>query len=277
MAIKELIKKNYAEIDKNATISELIGTLIRKRQKAAVVFDKRKYVGITTKRLLLKTKIDPSKLKVNKVTVKVPSLTGEEDIEEIARLLYTSDAPLLPVVQNNKVIGIIRSIDVVNRLPSESKKKKVNEIMSLNPIAIDEDAGVGEAISKMRENKVSRIPVVGRKGKIIALTSMTDVLRNYEMFLQGKGEQGVKKSGRGIKSGAVDVGGKEYNFNNYPAVNLTSPITITGKENETVSKILDKMNEFNISSLVIVRENKPVGIVTVRDLLKLLMKGRITY
>ena len=48
-------------------------------------------------------------------------------------------------------------------------------------------------------------------------------------------------------------------------------------KSESVSKLIDKMNEYDISSLVIVKDKKPIGIITLRDLLKLFMKDRLTF
>jgi CBS domain-containing protein len=273
MIAKDIITTDYAKIDKNAAISELIGELIRTKQKAAVVFDKNKYIGITTKRLLLKTKIDPAKLKVNKVIEKVPTLTGKEDLTEAARLLYTADAPILPIIEKGQVIGIIKSIDVINNLPQEEKNKKVNQIMTLTPITIKENDRTGKAIEIMRENKVSRIPIVDDKGDLLSITSITDFIEKHHIMLQGKAEQGVKSTGA---AGSTGFSGEHKDMHAFPIKNITSPITITGKESDSVSNVINTMNEFNISSLVIVKENKPVGIVTIRDLLKLFIKDRLT-
>ena len=279
MITKELMKKEYISINKNESVSRLIGQLKKLKQRAAVVFDKKKYIGVTSRKLLLRTKFDPAELKIStKMIKKVPVLSGEEDIEETARLLYTADSFILPVMQKNTVMGIIDSIDIVNQLKEKpDADRKIKEIMTPEPILIKEDGTVGEAIAIMWEKKISRIPVVDNKGKMVNIASIADILEKYYLQLQHVAEQGKKISAKTVKTGAVDIGGKERDFNTYPILNMTGNITVTGKEDDTVSDVLDKMNEFDISSLVIVRDNEPVGIVTIRDLLKLFMKDRITY
>ena len=59
MLAKELIKEDYVKIDKDKPISELIGLLRLTNQKAALVFDKKKFIGVSTKDLLLKTRLNP--------------------------------------------------------------------------------------------------------------------------------------------------------------------------------------------------------------------------
>jgi len=278
MIAKDLMTKDYAKIDKSRSVSKLIGEFIRTKKRAAVVFDGKKYVGITSRKTLIRTKLDPAQLKVSHLVENVPKLNGKEDIAEVAHLLYTADTFILPVIEKQIVVGVVDIIDVVNQLKTMPEHNgMIKDIMTLEPIVIDENSGIGEAISVMKEKKISRIPIVDKRGNLLNLVSIADVLEHYYLGLQHKAEQGTRKSAKGVKSGAVDVGGKERDFNSYPINNLTSAVSITGKENETVSNILDKMDEFNISSLVIVRDNKPIGIVTVRDLLKLFMKDKLTY
>ncbi len=279
MIAKDLLTTNYIKIDKNASISELIGDLIRTKHKAAVVFDKKKYVGITTKRLLLKTKFDPAKWKVAKVTEQVPILTGKEDITEVARLLYTADAPILPVIEKGEVIGVVRSIDVTHQLKDmpEERNKKIKEIMTFEPINVNENDRTGKAIEIMRENKVSRIPIVDDKGELLNITSVTDVLEQYHVKEQGSSERGSRDTANPFFKQGKGFDGDRVDLHSYPVKNLTSPITITGDENDSVSKVIDEMNKYEISSLVIVKDKKPIGIVTIRDLLKLFMKDRITF
>jgi len=278
MLTKEVLSKDYISIDKNETVSRLIGCLIIKNQRAAVVFDNKKYFGITTKRLLLKTKFDPAKLKVAKVTAKAPALTGEEDISEAARLLYTSDSPILPIIAKKGVIGIVRNIDLINQLKNTKlKNKKIKELMSLKPITVKENDRTGKAIEIMREKKVSRLPIVDNKGELFSITSVTDILQQYHLRQQGKSERGSRDASNNFFKQGKGFAGTRTDLHAYPIKNLTSPITITGKESDSVSNVINKMNEFNISSLVIIKDKKPVGIVTVRDLLKLFMKEKITF
>jgi CBS domain-containing protein len=278
MIAKDLMKTDYARIDKSTTVSKLVGELIRKKCRAAVVFDKKKYVGITSRKTLIRTKLDPAQLKVLHLVEKVPTLSGKEDIAEIAHLMYTADAFILPVIEKKIVVGIVDIIDVVNQLKGMPESgKRIKDIMTLEPIVVNEDSGLGDAITVMQNKKVSRIPIVDKKGRLVNVTSIADILEQFYLKLQHRAEQGTRASSRATKTGSVDIGAKERDFNLYPIINLTSTISITGQENETVSDVLDKMNEFDISSLVIVRNKEPIGIVTVRDLLKLFMKDKITY
>ncbi|MBW2966758.1 CBS domain-containing protein, partial [Candidatus Woesearchaeota archaeon] len=191
---------------------------------------------------------------------------------------YTADSSILPIIAKKQVIGVVRNIDIVNQLKNTKiKNKKINEIMTLRPITIKENDRTGKAIEIIREKKVSRLPIVDDKGELLSVTSVTDILQLHHVRQQGSSERGSRDTANPFFKQGKGFDGDRVDLHSYPIKNLTSPITITGNENDSVSTILDEMNEYEISSLVIVKDKKPIGIVTIRDLLKLFMKEKITF
>ena len=278
MVKKELIKKRFLTIDKNESVSKLIGDFIRTGQKTALVYDKKRYIGVSDKNLLLRTKLNPAQMKISKCIKKVPALTGKEDNAEVARLLFTAETRLLPVIDKGKVVGVIRTIDLINELGKEDLRKKISEVMTIQPIVIGENDRVGKAIEIMKEEKVSRIPIVDKKRELLGITSFTDVLSQYLVRQQGKGET----RGRGglTRKGSSTIRSYEaekMDLHAYPIKNLTSNTIITASPDDKVSKIIDLMNKYNISSIVLVEGRSPVGIITARDLLKLFLKDQVTF
>lgn len=278
MIAKDLMSKDFLKIDITATISELLGDLERTREKAAVIFEGKKYRGITTKRLLLKTKFNPAKWKVGKILDHPPTLTGKEPIEEVARLLYTADAHLLPVIEKDRVIGVVKSIALINQLRKMPlSKTKLKDIMTSDPTVVHENDRIGKVMEIMFENKVSRIPVVDDKGNLLNLISFTDIIGSYHLRLQGSSEYGYANP---VSHSAVE--GKSFeaervDMHAFLAKNLTTPVMIEATENDTVKSAINQMNKFEITSLVIVKDKKPIGIVTFRDMLKLFLKGLVTF
>ena len=67
MVEDSLIKKRFVSVDKKDTVSKLIGQLKLKKEKAALVFDKKKFLGVADTHLLVRTKQDPAELKVGKI------------------------------------------------------------------------------------------------------------------------------------------------------------------------------------------------------------------
>ena len=55
--------------------------------------------------------------------------------------------------------------------------KSVTELMTPDPIVIDEAASLDDAVRLLEENEVSGLPVVDRDGVLVGVISQTDIVR----------------------------------------------------------------------------------------------------
>ena len=272
------MKKRFIAVDKKDTIAKFMGSVYKSYKETyrdAVVLDKGKYYGMTSKRFLMKSKIDPQEMKVEKITENVPVLKGNEDIVNIARLLFTSDRQVLPVVRNKVVVGIVRAIDVVEQIEEmpDLRNLEMGEIATTHPVTMHENDRTGKAVEIMREKGISRIPIVDDKGKILNIISLRDIIHHYLFFMQPKSE----RRGTYQKLRTREFDSKRFDVHALPVKNLATPVIVTEKEETKVAKVIDDLRKFNISSIVVTRFDEPIGIVTIRDLLKLLLREQITY
>lgn len=78
-----------------------------------------------------------------------------------------------------RLIGIVSTTDLVHLLHDGGhlQDRCVRDVMSANPIAIDEFAPVDEAISVMREAGIRHLPV-SRAGKLIGLVTATELIQH---------------------------------------------------------------------------------------------------
>ena len=272
MIAKELISKDYVKVDQNDTISHLIGALKRKKEKSAVVLYGDKYVGVINKRLLIKTKLDPSKMKVKRVIEKVPVLKGDESVQKTARLMYTADSHILPIINKGVVEGVVKSIDLIDLIKKDKKLSniKAKDVMGTKKLmTIKENDRLGKAIEIMKEAKINRIPVVDEKGDLSKIASMADIMFNYLLQQQSKSEtRGIGRNKTKTRAYRARI-----EIDAFPIKNIASTTIIDVKPEAPVSRIIDLMKTNNISSIVLTKDNKPVGIVAKRDLLKLLIKS----
>jgi len=266
-----MMSQDYVRIDKNDSISKLIGQLKRRKEKSAVVLDGKNYVGIINKRLLIRTKLNPAQMKVKRVIEKVPVLKGDEDIPKVAKLMYTADSHILPVVAGRMVVGVIKSIDLINLIKKNKKLSRIKADRVMNRkrlMTIKENDRLGKAIEIMQEQKVNRVPIVDEKGELVNIISVADFMFNYILHQQEKAETGVGQ--RKVKSKGFK---QRVELNAFPIKGIASINIVDVSTDTSVSRIIDLMKEYNISSVVLTKERKPVGIVTKRDLLKLLIKA----
>lgn len=271
MIAKELISKDYVKVDQNDTISKLIGALKRKNEKSAVVLNGDKYTGVINKRLLIKTKLDPSVMKVKRIIEKVPVLNGDESVQKTARLMYAADSHILPVVQKDMILGVIKSIDLIDLIRKDKvlSNKKAKDVMGTKKlITVKEDDRLGKAIEIMKEQKVNRIPVVDADGNLMNVVSVADFMFNYLIKQQGKSDTGT-----GIKKVKTRGFKEKIDLNGFPIQSIGSIDAVDAKPENSVSNIIEIMKENNISSVVLTENKRIKGIITKRDLLKLLIKS----
>jgi CBS domain-containing protein len=99
-----------------------------------------------------------------------------EVTREIARC--GADAALV-VDPDGRLIGIVSTTDLVHLLHDGGhlQDRCVRDVMSANPIAIDEFSPVEEAIDVMRQAGIRHLPV-SRAGTLIGLVTATELIQH---------------------------------------------------------------------------------------------------
>lgn len=97
------------------------------------------------------------------MTRNVISVSPETTTTEIIRLMKESDHNSYPVVENNKLVGMVTAFDVVIKDWAE----KVKDIMSTKLVVANEDLSINDASRVMFRRGISRMPVVDENGKLL--------------------------------------------------------------------------------------------------------------
>jgi CBS domain-containing protein len=102
----------------------------------------------------------------------VISFRPETPVDEIAETLSARKITGAPVVgEHGDVVGIVSEIDVVTKDGATAR-----DIMSPHVISVSEDTGIQEAARLLAGERIRRVPVLGRQGKMVGLLSRSDVL-----------------------------------------------------------------------------------------------------
>lgn len=131
----------------------------------------------------------------------------------------------------------------------------VRERMTHNPITIREDTSLYDALKVMRDNKVRRLPVLNKEGKLVGIVSEKDLLY-------------------ASPSPATSLSVWEINY-------LTSKITVRELMTKNVITICEDcpleeaariMVDNKIGGLPVMRGDQLVGIITETDLFKIFLE-----
>ncbi|MCL2687316.1 MAG: IMP dehydrogenase [Methanobrevibacter sp.] len=122
--------------------------------------------------------IEVKKVKMSgDLTIKdVVTITPNASIATVKRIMDVEGISGLPVIDEQKLVGIISKRDIKPFLNNHSDKK-VEEIMTSDVVTIEEPITSSEALDLAYENKVERLPVV-RDGKLAGIVTIRDILNH---------------------------------------------------------------------------------------------------
>jgi tRNA nucleotidyltransferase (CCA-adding enzyme) len=124
----------------------------------------------------IKKNIKISKLVSDFMTKPVKVVSPNTSAEETLKIMLRYGHSGLPVVDNNKLVGIISRNDI-GRINEESLiQRPVKSYMTRNPITITPETPIKEAEKLMVEKEIGRLPVVFNH-TIVGIVTRTDLLR----------------------------------------------------------------------------------------------------
>ncbi len=117
MKVKEIMKKNVLVLGKEATIKDALDLMVENSAGSVVILDREKIVGIVTERDILRKVIShrkPLDTKIEEIMSRnVITIDPDEDVEKAARLMTENKIKKLPVVRDEKLLGIVTLTDIV--------------------------------------------------------------------------------------------------------------------------------------------------------------------
>jgi CBS domain-containing protein len=115
-------------------------------------------------------------------------------------------------MQKGKAKGIITERDIVYKVIANGKNPKTTKLSSVmsRPLKVIKASDrVESAASALRANKIKRLPVVDRKGKLVGIVTEGDLLRVYPGMIDVVSEmQEIRKSKPNeVYTGVCDICG----------------------------------------------------------------------
>ena len=107
------------------------------------------------------------------VQVIAPDMT----IEDAAKRMRDGDFGMMPVGENDRMIGTISDRDIAIRGVAERKDAgtRVRDVMSAGVTWVYEDNSVEEAVVLMSEHQVRRLPVLDRNKRLVGIVALGDL------------------------------------------------------------------------------------------------------
>ena len=106
------------------------------------------------------------------------AVTREYSARDVSILIHSGTGSGVPVIEpGNHLVGIVTEIDVLKALVSGKNLHtlKAEDIMTSQPVTVEETATAEMVINQMIEHQIIRIPVV-RDGRLIGIISRSDLM-----------------------------------------------------------------------------------------------------
>jgi len=106
----------------------------------------------------------------------VKVISPDTSIREAAKLMLDQGFGMMPVGENDRMIGAISDRDIVIRAVAEGKDcdTKVRDVMSEGITWAYENDTVARGASIMSENQIRRLPVVDQDKRLVGIVSLGD-------------------------------------------------------------------------------------------------------
>jgi CBS domain-containing protein len=113
----------------------------------------------------------------NVMTPNPKTVAPSSPVIEAARIMQTEDVGPVPVVEGERLVGMITDRDITIRVVAEGKdpQSAVSEIMSRDLVTVDPQETLDGALRLMAEHQVRRLPVVEEDGRLAGIVAQADV------------------------------------------------------------------------------------------------------
>ncbi|MHB8770544.1 MAG: CBS domain-containing protein [Syntrophales bacterium] len=127
----------------------------------------------------------------------------------------------------------------------------VKDRMTPNPVTVTDDSSFENALHLMKEKKIRRLPIVNKEGKLVGIVVQKDLF-----------------SASPSKATSLSVFEVHYLLSKLKMKDVMTKRVVAVGEDCPIEEAARVMVDYKIGCLPIVRDDKPVGIITETDIFK---------
>lgn len=124
------------------------------------------------------------------------SIDADKSVAYAAKMMRDEDVGLAPIVEGDKLIGMLTDRDIAIRVVAEGRNPddvKVSEVASKQVVTIDPQQDLDEALRIMAKHQVRRLPVVEEDGKLVGVVAQADIAREGDDTQTGELVEEISK------------------------------------------------------------------------------------
>jgi len=246
---------NLEKVDASSLVSQAL-TKIQKSGLPVLVYDKNKLVGIIEEKDIIFRAVSKN-TKCKSIAKMPPIIQIDTPLIQICKKFYSGKNKIVLVSDKDKIVGAIDRWLLLKLLIENNllEEKELSTIMSSPIIAIDENAKVSFAFATLKKYGVRRLAVL-KDSKLSGIISIFDITK---LKMQGERKPILNTA----KKSVLDLEIKSF---------VKREVHTITKEN-SVPLAAKKMIELRTTNLIVIdSQSHPVGIITIKDILKDVLK-----
>jgi CBS domain-containing protein len=106
------------------------------------------------------------------------AIEADRSVAYAAKMLKDENVGLAPIVEKDRLVGVLTDRDIVVRVVAEGKDPdsvRVRDVASRDVVTVDPKQDLDEALKLMARHQVRRLAVVEEDGKLLGVVAQADV------------------------------------------------------------------------------------------------------
>ena len=115
-------------------------------------------------------------------------------ITEIAKIMKREDVGAIPIGENDRLIGMVTDRDIACKAVAGSKDLAnctARDVMTRGIVVCREDENIANAVHRMEDKKIRRLPVINASKRMVGMLSLGDVSHAASCELSGEALKAV--------------------------------------------------------------------------------------
>ena len=259
MQVYDVMIQDVISLSPDETVAKALSLMIENKVHQLPIVEKNTYRGMIYAKHFIETNVFPKTTKVKNFVVKTPSLSPNSEVWDANQTILKSGLRAVPVIAKDRFVGIVSETDLV--LNADLGNMLVDDVMN-GAIVIPGDSSLSVALSIMKKQNISRLPVIDKNGKLVGSIDTLDIASVLRVPKERKSGSRTDKLSSGTERFDVrDVQVKEIMHNAIPVER--------GSRLGSTVKVLKRAEE-----VIVTENNMPIGIVAPKDIIKRLVPER---
>ena len=258
ISVKDVMLKEFPKVNKNETLEHAYRLMKKYDADRIVVVDSDKPVGIMAKWDVMEKfatprtrQVVPGRLHVSSfMSTDLKTISPAADPRQAAQIMLENNIGGLPVVENDRVVGLITRWEIAS-LAKQRVDVKAVDVMTASPVVLKPTDTVLYARKVFETYNTIFVPVVNEGGRPIGYVTVSEIADALYTFHDIVEEKHRKK-----RIGHLLV--EDFMRLRPPHVDPDTPLP----------KIIEAMMEKKSKGAVVIQNDRIVGIVTLVEVLK---------